>query len=422
MGKQIRTRLGWSALAIALALSGCGGGDGGGTTGTGTDATETVTLHVPAAVASPPPMITNDAAADAFAWMNYRRAQVGLPSMERQAQLESAAAAHANYIVLNDSYSAEGHDETPGKPGFTGVTPGDRTQAAGYSEKGWSENISAANTGAAGSYFTDGLIDAPYHRSAQLSTFAQAGAAVRERISGSANSSNFYVINFGKYDTAATKGKELWSYPYPGQADAYLDWIALESPNPVPDLESQRVGYPITLHAADGQTLNARSFSLVDSRGAPVTVRQVTTLRGNPLNSYAIWIPLSPLAPGATYAAQAAGDLSGKSFQVQWSFTTLPDAPLGAAASATAFATPGSPVIFKMEGGTGRYSLRYSWRSFNSKVGQIGVSSFAQQTSNQWVATRNAVACPTGLTPCGDLTATFSDTAGHQVSITLPIQ
>lgn len=422
MYKQMRPGigLGGMCLAMALVLSGCGGG-GNDTSGTGTGGTEAVTLRIPAPISSPPPEATEDVAADALAWTNYARAKAGLPAIARQAQLDKAAAAHASYIAQNDSYQTEGHDETQGKPGFTGTTPVNRIRAAGFPDSWWGENIAARTPEAAGSLFTDFLVDAPYHRSAQLSTHTQAGVATQDW-TGAAGAGKVYVIDFGGTDPAAAQANVLWAYPYSGQPDAYLDWIAAETPNPVPDLENQRVGYPVTLHAALGQQLDVNSFSLADSRGMPVPVRQVTTHSGAPLNHYAIWIPLSPLVPGTTYTAQAAGKLNGKSFQVQWSFTTLPDAPLGATASATAFATPGSTVTFKMEGGTGRYTLKYSWRYFNSSASQIGFSSFTRQASNQWVATRNTVACPAGVTPCGDLTATFSDTAGHQVSITLPMQ
>ena len=182
------------SLTCAAALTACGGGGsdsssstaGSGTgsntgTGTGTSTgtgtgtgtgtvTETVTLLALPTTAPQAPASTGDIATDAFNWMNYRRAQIGLAAMTRQAKLDQSALAHANYISLNGS--GEGHDETPGKPGFTGATPSARAQAAGYAA-GASENISHTGNEVAGSVFTDILVDAPFHRSTQFSTYLE---------------------------------------------------------------------------------------------------------------------------------------------------------------------------------------------------------------------------------------------------------
>ena len=427
-----RWRTGGLTLIVAAALAACGGGGGNdntgsgsgaaGTGGAGTGGSEAVVLHMPDSTPVQPPQATGNVAADAFHWMNYRRAQSGLPAMQWQAQLEKAAAAHASYIALNDSYAAEGHDETPGKPGFTGATPMARIQAAGYTSNGVGENINGANAGMGGAYFTDNLIDAPYHRGSQLSTFTQAGAGASD-FSSEGFAQTAYVIDFGAADAQAAQAKRLWAHPRPGQADAYTDWIARENPNPVPDLEGQRVGYPITLHAANGQALNVGSFTLADSRGVAVTTRQITTLRGNPLRDFAIWIPLAPLLQGMAYTATATGSLNGQDFRVQWSFSTLRDTALQVTASPGGFSGPGSAVTFSVEGGTGQYEgYTYSGRFFQNMANYPWLAGVVQKSGNQWVITRDSVACPPGTAPCGEVVATFTDTAGQKVSITLPLQ
>lgn len=427
--KWPRWRTGGLTLIVAVALAACGGGGGNdnggsgsggaGAGGAGTGGSEAVVLHMPDSTPVQPPQATGNVAADAFHWMNYRRAQSGLPAMQWQAQLEKAAAAHANYIALNDSYAAEGHDETPGKPGFTGATPVARIQAAGYVGNGVGENIAGANVGMGGAYFTDNLIDAPYHRGSQLSTFTQAGGGASD-LGSEGVAQTAYVINFGAADAQAVQTKRLWAYPRPSQTDAYIDWIARETPNPVPDLEGQRVGYPITLHAANGQALSVGSFTLTDSRGVAVTTRQIMGTGGGPVP---IWIPLAPLLQGMTYTATAAGSLNGQNFRVQWSFSTLRDTALQVTASPGGFSGPGSAVTFFVEGGTGRYAgYTYIGRYSQSMPGYPRFTGVVQKSGTQWVFTRDSVACPPGTAPCGEVVATFIDTAGQKVSITLPLR
>ena len=109
--------------ALAAFVSGCGGG--GSTTGNPapTNTTAEVSIYSKVAPARAAPVATGALAADAIAWMNYRRAQIGLAPMATNDLLNRAAQAHASYIKTNNSYDSEGHNETTGKPGFTGVSP-----------------------------------------------------------------------------------------------------------------------------------------------------------------------------------------------------------------------------------------------------------------------------------------------------------
>jgi hypothetical protein len=65
------------------------------------------------------------------------RALKPAPPLVFNLQLIDAARKHSHYIILNSMT----HDETPGKPGFTGASPGDRLKAAGYPGGGFGENI-----------------------------------------------------------------------------------------------------------------------------------------------------------------------------------------------------------------------------------------------------------------------------------------
>ncbi len=64
-----------------------------------------------------------------YTYLNSMRQMAGLNLYTINSHLEQSAAAHANWIVLND---ITGHYEMEGTSGFTGITPVDRAQAAGY--------------------------------------------------------------------------------------------------------------------------------------------------------------------------------------------------------------------------------------------------------------------------------------------------
>jgi len=58
------------------------------------------------------------------------------PPLVFNLQLLDAARKHAHYMVLNE----QGHSQTPGKPGFTGKSMGQRIKAAGYRGSSMAEN------------------------------------------------------------------------------------------------------------------------------------------------------------------------------------------------------------------------------------------------------------------------------------------
>lgn len=132
-----------TAVITLIALSACGGGSDSGTTKTpdpvaktcangGSDyptCTPPVTpgnlqLSVPA-----PTYGAGSIELQTFNEWNELRKKMGLGLVKQDADLDRAAQAHANYMTLNKVFQ---HEEDPSKPGFTGVTPKDRSLAAGY--------------------------------------------------------------------------------------------------------------------------------------------------------------------------------------------------------------------------------------------------------------------------------------------------
>jgi len=370
-------------------------------------------------------------ASDALERLNLRRAQVGLAPLQRNAVLDRSAAAHAHYLTRNRSLNSEGHGESPGKPGYTGATPAQRMLAAGYGGSSTAENMSLISY-PLGALSTDDLIDAPYHRQAQFGPYLEAGVAMSTQPApqGFVNPDLYiYVINFGGDSSANDKSSKTRPFVYPvdGQQDVPADWIANESPNPLPDMSGQRVGYPISLAAAPGDTLQIKTFRLTDTRNTAVEGRLITTHtdNGKPLDNYAFWIPLKPLAYGMAYQAHAAGTLNGTAFSSQWRFTTLAAAPLKLTPSAPQVsAEAGSTLQVRLSGGTAtNFAVNYAGQRYrysgktNPKVSFVTAS---YPAPDLLVLTRNSTPCANNVTAC-EIIIKGRDSSGSEVSLVLSV-
>ncbi len=413
-----------SALAVGAVLASCGGGGGGDAEtssppGPIAGAATSVTIYE--APASPAvPLATANRATNAFNWTNYQRARIGLAPFARNAALDAAAAAHIAYIAANTSYATEGHYETAGRPGFTGTGPADRAAAAGYSRMatGIGENMSGILS-TLGIEATDDLIDAPYHRQSQFAAFAEAGAAASTTASG------FYVIDFGGANPSpGPKVNQLVVYPAKGELAAPIDWFAREVPNPLPDLDGQRVGYPVSI-SSGAQTLVVASFVLTDDKGVAVASRSLTTRtdNGQPLRNYAFIIPLAPLAGATKYTARTTGTVDGNAFDVSWSFTTAPVTALVLTASGPALgAAAGSSVRVTASGGTGRLSV-FAGGAFSytgAYPGQVQFFTSELVAPGVLAIVRNAVPCSGAILNCR-ASILAVDGSGAQLRLELPV-
>ena len=374
------------------------------------------------------PTLTN-LANEAFDRLNQRREQIGLPALKRNSLLDYSAAAHANYIIKNHSINTEGHSETSGKPGYTGARPTQRMLKAGYIANSTSENMALISY-PVGSLSTDNLIDAPYHRQSELGTYLEAGVAMTAQPSpaGSMNPEQYvYVINFGKTISDKNKRTEPFVYPIDGQRDVPADWIANESPNPVPNMQGQRIGYPISLSASPGETLQIKTFSLNNSSNNAVEGRLITinTADGKPLGDYAFWLPLRPLAYGATYQAQAQGLLNGKNFTKTWRFTTIEFKPLQLTPSESRLgSTPGSTLAIKISGGTGsNYEINYTSQSYQymgSTMPNLSFFTAQHPAPDLIVLKRSDTPCTHNVSAC-KMMVKGKDSSGNEASLSLPI-
>lgn len=309
-----------ATLGAVLALSACGDGvddsqrdqPGGGTAVTPSPAAPAPT---PAADA---PALTGNIALDGRNWINYRRAQIGVPAVSQNAQIDNAALGHSEYLRINNLLS---HDQEAGRQGFTGVSLEDRLAAAGYTldkDRGFAfgEVISGSSNGS-GFFMTEELITAIYHR------FVIFEPMFREIGTGAASASrgyHYFTADFASrsgYGPGIARGT-IVTWPFSGQTGVAPNFFSdTEEPDPVPD--RNEVGYPISVHTNLDSTLAVGSFTVRPSGGADLQVLRVAPLKNETAASI---IPVLPLRAATTYEVNFTGTVNGAAVARAWSFTT----------------------------------------------------------------------------------------------------
>lgn len=121
-----------TAILVA-ALAACGGGGGGDTAATTpvTPATPVVNTGASTIVTTVPNANYSWENQQAYNRLNTERNTCGFGKVEQSVNLDLAAQAHADYLLINNVY---GHyeDATAAPTGFTGVDSKARTTVAGY--------------------------------------------------------------------------------------------------------------------------------------------------------------------------------------------------------------------------------------------------------------------------------------------------
>ncbi|WP_229217648.1 CAP domain-containing protein [Massilia forsythiae] len=324
MSKMHRTKGMLGALVAAWALAACGGGgSGNGTTSSAASATPATGVAGTDAAA---PALSGNVATDGRNWINYRRSQIGLPTLEHNTIIDSAAQGHSDYQRINNTVT---HDQQAGKQGFTGAALADRMRAAGYTFTGSNAigEVIAASSRQNGFTMAEELVTAIYHR------FVMFEPQFKEIGSGAAATSAGY--NYLTADFAANNGLgsglaagALAAWPFNGQTQVQVNFLSdSEEPDPVPD--RNEVGYPISLQTNLSNVIAVQSFT-VRPRGATtdLATRQVDNqvassnpLQRHNLSAVAI-IPLAPLAAATIYDVTFIGTLNGAAVGKTWSFTT----------------------------------------------------------------------------------------------------
>lgn len=304
--------------ATVLWLAACGGGGGGSSASTATDTTAS-SSPLPTGVGAP--ALTNDIATDGRNWINFRRGQIGMSTLSHNAVIDVAALGHSEYQRTNNTVT---HEQTPGKPGFTGTTELDRLTAAGYvfanANHAYGEVISATSN-QTGAYMAEELITAIYHRFVIFEpVFKEIGTGSAANASGYAYFTADFTANNGYGPGLAPGTVAVW--PFNGQSQVPVNFFSdYEEPDPVPN--QNEVGYPISVHANITSTIKVQGFTVTPRGGGALVVRQLShDVDPNTPTSAAAIIPLSRLASATTYDVSFSGTVDGTPVTRSWSFTT----------------------------------------------------------------------------------------------------
>jgi uncharacterized protein YkwD len=312
----------WLASLLTVALmAGCGGGgDGGG----GNNAANTNANDAPANVFIEPgaPQATGDMASDGLNWFNFRRKQMGLAALSRNAQIDTAAQNHSNYQAQNDQIT---HDELAVRRGFTGVSVLDRLRAAQYSipvsNYAYGEVISSTPD-TNGINAAEDLIAAIYHRFVIFEPkFLEAGAASVTAGSGY----TYFTTDFAtrSLDSGGLGTGGLVVYPFNNQQNLPTVFFSnQEQPDPVPD--RNEVGYPVSVHVDITSVLAVQSFTIRPRGGAVLATRLLKQETDDEIGepTVAAIIPLAVLQPQTVYDVHFTGSVDSAPVTLDWSFTT----------------------------------------------------------------------------------------------------
>ncbi|EGF31601.1 allergen V5/TPX-1-like protein [Oxalobacteraceae bacterium IMCC9480] len=308
------------SLFLSFLLAACGGGGSSSTPTPATASNGQTSTQLPAE--SGAPTLTNDTATDGYNRFNFRRQQMGLSLLSRNANIDLAARGHSNYQKINDTIT---HVQANGRSGFTGVNVADRFTAANYvftstTSYAFGEVI-AASANLSGAANAEDLITAIYHRFVIFEPkFREAGAG---SAGFSATGYNFLTVDFAANGLGAGVGKGQFAvYPFANQIGVSTVFFSdQESPDPVPNQNA--VGYPVSVHADIDAAVSVQSFTISARGGQPLAARLLTNATDpeTPTSAAAI-IPLSELAGATTYDVKFVGTVSGVAATQNWSFTT----------------------------------------------------------------------------------------------------
>ena len=242
---------------------------------------------------------------------NTVRLAMGLDCAELVPELILAAQNHCDYYVQNqgtDCEAASPHNEVDGCPGFTGVNPGDRMSAAGYTARGGSETMAFANDPVRAVTM---FIDSVYHRTPILNPWM--------RHLGYGGGDSCDTIDFGTGPASADDVTA--TYPYAGQVDVPVSFDgSREGPEPPVPSTGWPSGYPVTLF---GQDLTVVSHAIYVND----TMQELPHLwldESDPtLPSYAkVLYAEAPLEPMTTYRVVITTTRGGQPLDFDFTFTT----------------------------------------------------------------------------------------------------
>lgn len=264
--------------------------------------------------------------------INYYRTLAGVPPARLDPALMQSASSHANYVKLNGW--GETHNESAGKPGFTGADMQDRAEHFGY--KGWvNEDMSSIGEPVGA---VDGLMNTVSHRTPILEpSYTDIGY-------GFATGKNAVdVISFGSTTGKYTYNPPVIQWP-PNNYGSFGTTFWGESPNIFSGV-SFPIGNPVTLtyRGTGKMELVPAESQLVGPDGSKI---DSVTAVGSTYTTRATYIIAArkPLVKNQTYTVTMTYKIDGQKQTRTWSFTTGPLPALGAPVPPTSPGTTPSPT------------------------------------------------------------------------------
>lgn len=332
----------WAVSALMLCvLAACGGGGGAGSStdngsqgnsgsGSGGNSSgNTADLVANVAPASYSGSYATEKAA-VFALLNAYRSQCGFGMLQQNSLLDQAAQSHAQYSRV----AQQGHSETSGVAGFTGVSPADRVTATGYAWSSVGELLSILvwGQGVSGNVTNDlvsvtelsatanlkGLLNAPYHLAGAMSMHRDVGIGIHN--SGSldiySKPLNINVATPLNASLQRIAGDSVATFPCNGTTG--LDPVfASESPDPFPDVNRNITPYgqPVYVMTAAGSTVTLDAVrSTITPRGGVALPTRLLTQSNDPnarlASNQVFLMPTTRLADNMTYDVVLNGTLS----------------------------------------------------------------------------------------------------------------
>lgn len=282
-----------------------------------------------------------------FNALNAARVSAGAGAVNQSTALDTASQAHAQYLTANGIVS---HTEDSSKPAYYEVTPSSRITRAGYTAPSFSTEV-IGGTGASMSAADCalGLLNTVYHGAALLSQVTDVGIGIgTDGLGVPSCVSDLATPSTNTYGQVPASGKFI-AYPYNGQTGVVETfYVAYETPRPSATLfPGTTAGTPVIVRVRNADFLNFQhantlsatvtKFELKDAGGnlVPAGILAASGLTGSgvTLNTdsqlgegFAVLVPLSPLAKGATYtyAFTATLKVGGTPVTVTNGFTTNP--------------------------------------------------------------------------------------------------
>ncbi|CAN5462419.1 hypothetical protein BH10PSE16_BH10PSE16_03960 [soil metagenome] len=337
-------------VALALsALTACGGGEGSGaTTAASAPSAQPAPVVTPVSTAStlvtavsPSTYAVGSEEAAAFDKLNAERSACGFGLLAQNANLDVAAKGHANWNVRNGYV---GHYQTAGTPSFTGVTPEDRIEAAGYATllafKASDENatrVTSSKEGLGKSGIAT-LLNLPYHLSGLMSSFKDVGISVVSpiEVAGATLAGATLQVDLAYKNAVGPQlldASGVATYPCEGSTDINRQ-LTNETPSPVPgrDFSRNPLGSSVYVAVRDGNKLVITNSSMTNLlTGVPAILRPVLNSDSDPnkvngqsyFASHQAFITAdAPMAANTRYQVVINGTNNGAAFNRTFIFTT----------------------------------------------------------------------------------------------------